>query len=160
MACFSYSFSMYRRTPVPRRVSRGQLKAEAQAAPMLLLRQRQSAGRLRSAEECFQNPQIAISHDLADVLFRSHKSGSHPAPDHRAVLPVTDAKDTQAHTRLQALHDNVGGRQAAIERRRYAEPVDGVISADRLRASRRGRDPRSILPPDSRFRRECRSRGR
>jgi len=90
----------------------------------MILRGNLPGGRLSVVEDRFQGPQIAISHDLVKPLFCSDEGGSQPANHHPAVLPVSDAAGLDAHSGMRAL-DDVGGCQAAHQRRRQAKPVDG-----------------------------------
>src|SRR6516164_4426402 len=89
----------------------------------MLLRHRLSGGRLRSIENRFQSPEIAIAHHLSEVLFCCQKGGGHPASYHSTVTPAANAASTHANAGMRAF-DDVGGGQAAMQGRRYVEPVD------------------------------------
>ena len=90
----------------------------------MILRSDLCGSRLRRVEGGFQGPQIAVTHDLVEALLGSEESRGHPAQDHVAVLPVSDAAGLDAHTGVRTF-DDVGGGQAAAQRRRYIQAVDG-----------------------------------
>ncbi len=79
---------------------------------------------LARVEDGFQGPEIAVAHDLVELFFRSQEGRGQPADHHLAVLPVGDATGLDAYSGVRAL-DDVGGRQAAVQRRRDIQPVDG-----------------------------------
>src|SRR5215471_10249224 len=89
----------------------------------MLLRHRLSGGRLRSIEDRFQSPKIAIAHHLAEVLFRSQAGGGHPALDHSTVTPAANSTSSHANAGMRTL-DDIGGCQATMQRRGYVQPVD------------------------------------
>ena len=82
----------------------------------MLLRHCLLSGELRFAQNRLQRPEFAMTHDPAEVLLRSQEGRSHPASDHRPILPVGDAAGSDAHSGMRAL-DDVGGCQAALQRR-------------------------------------------
>ena len=75
-------------------------------------------------EDRIQGPQITVAHDLAEILFGSQESRSHPAFHHAAV----DQRQTR-RVRMRApecgLFDDVRAGQAAMQRGRYIQTVDG-----------------------------------
>jgi len=78
---------------------------------------------VRSGEVRFPSPEIAVPHHLPKALCRCQESGGHPAPDHAAITPAADAADPHANAGLRTL-DDIGGRQATMQRRRYIQPVN------------------------------------
>ena len=89
----------------------------------MLLRRLLAGGR-SGVEDRFQGPEIAMTHDSIASLLCSEEGRSHPAQHHLTVLPVGHAASLDPHSGVRAL-DDIGGRQAAVQRRRDVQPVDG-----------------------------------
>jgi len=90
----------------------------------MVLRHCLLSGELRFAQNRLQSPEFAIAHDPAEVLLRSEEGRSHPASDHRAVLPICDAARADAYSGVWTFND-VSRRQATLQRGRHTQPVDG-----------------------------------
>ena len=89
----------------------------------MLLRDLLAGGR-SGVEDRFQRPQVFVPHDALEAFLCSEEGRSHPAQNHLAVLPVGDPAGLDTHTGVRAF-DDVGGGQAAVQRRRDVQPVDG-----------------------------------
>ena len=89
----------------------------------MLLRRLLAGGRSR-VEDRFQGPEIAMAHDAIESLLCSEEGRCHPTQHHLAVLPVSNAASLDTDSGVRAF-DDVGGRQAAVQRRRNVQPVDG-----------------------------------
>ena len=61
----------------------------------MLLRRLLAGGR-RGIEDRFQGPEIAIAHDLFEMLLGPEERRGHPAPNHPALLPMGKAAGPDA----------------------------------------------------------------
>src|SRR4029434_10855449 len=67
--------------------------------------------------------------DLAERLLRFQESGRRPAQRHLGVALATDAMGHPTHRAVRIL-DDVGARQAAHQRGRELQPIDGKVSSN------------------------------
>ena len=82
------------------------------------------AGDRSGIEDGLQRPQVFVAHDALEAFLGSEEGRGHPAQHHLAVLPVSNPPSLDAHSGVGAF-DDVGGCQAAAQRRRDVQPVDG-----------------------------------
>jgi len=78
-----------------------------------------------------------VAHDFVEPLLGSDKRRGHPAQNHFAVLPVGKRGGLDAYTGVRAL-DDVGCRQAAMQRGRKIQPVDGKAFLQAFQQAGRG----------------------
>jgi hypothetical protein len=69
-----------------------------------------AGGRRSVVENCFQGPQIMVTHDFVETLSGSEESRGHPAQDLVAVLPASNPAGLDPYSSVQAF-DDVGSGQ-------------------------------------------------
>ena len=91
----------------------------------MLLRDLAAGGR-SGVEDCLQRPEVFVPHDTFEAFLGPEEGRSHTTQDHLGVLPVGHAAGLDAYSSVRAL-DDVGGGQAAVQRRRDVQPVNGEV---------------------------------
>ncbi len=90
-------------------------------------------------QDRIQSPQVAVTHDLTEVLFGGQERRRHPAFHHAAIAPTADPARPHTHARVRTF-DDVGAGQAAVQRGRHVEPIQGETFLQSLaQAGCRGR---------------------